>query len=63
MTLENGHALHLLRYELTFQLNSKILITKPITMSCIFKDLEKQIVLRARRLIRVLKVGFLRSIV
>ena len=35
---------------------------KPMTMSCICIDFEKQIVLRTRRLIRVRNVRCLRSI-
>ena len=38
------------------------LMNSPITTSCITIDLEKQIVLRANRLIRVLNVRCLRSI-
>jgi len=42
--------------------NSYRLINRPITISCIRMDLEKQIVFLAKRLIRVLKVKCLRSI-
>ena len=41
---------------------SYLLINKPMTISCIRMDLEKQIVFRAKRLIRVRKVKCLRSI-
>ena len=42
--------------------NSWRLMNNPITVSCINSDLEKQIVLRANRLIRVLNVKCFRSI-
>jgi hypothetical protein len=42
--------------------NSYRLINRPITISCIRIDLEKQIVFLAKRLIRVLKVKCIRSI-
>lgn len=41
--------------------NSRILITSPITISCIVFDLEKQIVLQHNCLIRVRSVRFLHS--
>jgi hypothetical protein len=57
-----GHVLDLLDWNQTGQPNSKRLMNNPITTSCITTDLEKQIVFRANRLIRVRKVKCLRSI-
>jgi hypothetical protein len=42
--------------------NSNRLMNSPMTGSCNHSDLEKQMVLRAKRLIRVRKVRCLRSI-
>jgi hypothetical protein len=46
----------------TVYANAYRLTNKPMTMSCICVDLEKQIVLRTKRLIRVRNVRCLRSI-
>ena len=42
--------------------NSILLISKPMTISCILSSFEKQIVFLANRLIQVRKFRFLRSI-
>lgn len=42
------------------RLNSTLLINSPMTVSCIISRLEKRIVFRAKRLIQVLKLRFLR---
>jgi len=48
-----GSVLHLLKDNQIEKPNSKRLMNNPITVSCINSDLEKQIVFRAKRLIRV----------
>lgn len=57
-----GHVLDLWNWNQIAQPNSKRLMNSPITRSCITTVLEKQIVLRANRLMRVRKVKCLRSI-